>query len=80
MIGLAARSDAARADVAPGARGPPGPLSVAIQATGGQDVSYAIVIHNTTATPSPTPQITQQLPQAWTTSPPPRPPTAPAAT
>ena len=38
------------------------PLSVAVQASGGQDVSYAIEVRNTTDHPVPDAVITQQLP------------------
>jgi len=77
MIGLAAAaillapmsastlSGAADVHVSPlsaAADGLASPLSVAVQASGGQDVSYAIVVRNTTDHVVPDAVITQQLP------------------
>jgi len=79
MIGLAAAaillapmsastlSGAADVHVSPlsaAADGPASPLSVAVQASGGQDVSYAIVVRNTTGHVVPDAVITQQLPSS----------------
>lgn len=62
MIGLAATAAILLAPLSAPAGGHPAPLSVAIQATGAQDVSYAIKISNTTAYTVTDAVITQQLP------------------
>ncbi|WP_194920760.1 DUF11 domain-containing protein [Catenulispora rubra] len=69
MIGLAAAAILLTPVSAPGDGGHPAPLSVALsvqasgaQADGGQDVSYAIVVRNTSDRAVPDAVITQQLP------------------
>ncbi|ACU70868.1 conserved hypothetical protein [Catenulispora acidiphila DSM 44928] len=83
MIGLAAAAmllvpttatGAPAATAAPDLPAALSALSVAVQATGGQDVSYAIVVHNTTDHAVPDALITQQLPPSLhyiTATPPP---------
>lgn len=63
MIGLAAAAAIVLAPLpAPAADSHTGPLSVAVHATGTQNVSYAIDVHNTTNHTVPDAIITQQLP------------------
>jgi uncharacterized repeat protein (TIGR01451 family) len=65
MIGLAAAAILLASTAVPAPVAAPasaGPLSVAVQASGGQDVSYAIVVRNTADHAVPDAVITQQLP------------------
>jgi hypothetical protein len=63
MIGLAAAA-ILLAPVSAPADGHKGPLSVVVHASGAQDVSYTIEVHNTTDHAVPDAVITQQVPPA----------------
>lgn len=62
MIGLAAAAVLLATAMPTTAGAHASPLSVAVRASGGQDVSYAIVVRNTTDHAVPDAVITQQLP------------------